>query len=167
MIRRPRPNEIKLLPQIENEADQHFARVGLGQVCRMPTVSPRLLERAPRDGRLWAAVSPLGRPVGFALLLLRGEVALLDQLSVLPRWQRHGYGAELIAHAAEAARRRGFRSLHLSTYLDVPWNAPYYAGRGFRAVPRGGQSRGLRALLLIEIRMGHPPWRRVIMRQNV
>ena len=113
------------------------------------------------------AVSPLGWPVGFALLLLRGEVALLDQLSVLPRWQRHGYGAELIAHAAEAARRRGYRSLHLSTYLDVPWNAPYYAGRGFRAVPRGGQSRGLRALLLIEIRMGHPPWRRVIMRQNV
>jgi hypothetical protein len=29
MIRRPRPNEIKLLPQIENEADQRYGRVGL------------------------------------------------------------------------------------------------------------------------------------------
>jgi hypothetical protein len=28
MIRRPRPNEIKLLPQIENEVDLRYARVG-------------------------------------------------------------------------------------------------------------------------------------------
>lgn len=34
MIRRPRPHEIKLLPQIENEADLRYRRVGLGPELR-------------------------------------------------------------------------------------------------------------------------------------
>ena len=137
MIRRPRPNEIKLLPQIENEADQRYARVGLGQVFGMPPASPRLLEHARRDGRLWVAVSPLGRPVGFALMkLLRGDVALARPALGADRLAAARYGAELIAHPPRRATR--IRSLYLSTYLDVPWNAPFYARRGFRAVPRGG-----------------------------
>ena len=39
MIRRPHPHEIKLLPQIENEADLRYRRVGLGQVVDMPPAS--------------------------------------------------------------------------------------------------------------------------------
>jgi hypothetical protein len=36
MIRRPCPTEIKLLPQIENEADRRYTRVGLRQIVCMP-----------------------------------------------------------------------------------------------------------------------------------
>ena len=63
MIRRPRPNEIKLLPQIENEADRRYARVGLERIVGMPPASIAALERGRRDGRLWVAVSPLGRMI--------------------------------------------------------------------------------------------------------
>lgn len=66
MIRAPRPDEIRLLPQIENAADR-------------------------RDGRLWVATSPLNRPVGFALMKRRAGTAWLDQLSVLDRWQGRGF----------------------------------------------------------------------------
>jgi hypothetical protein len=50
MIRRPRPNEIKLLPQIENEADLRDARVGLRRVIDMPPAGLASLEQAHRHG---------------------------------------------------------------------------------------------------------------------
>ena len=32
------------------------------------------------------------------------------------------------------ARARGYAELTLTTYADVPWNAPFYAARGFAVV---------------------------------
>src|SRR6266566_4349242 len=88
--------------------------------------------------------SPLGRPIGFALMKLKGGTVWLDQLSVLDRWQRHGLGAALIDRTAQQARTLGFDMLYLSTYRDVPWNARFYARRGFSVVPRGCWPRALR-----------------------
>jgi GNAT superfamily N-acetyltransferase len=167
MIRRPRPNEIKLLPQIENEADRRYGRVGLGRIVDMPPASIAALEFGRRHDRLWIATSPLGRPIGFALTKLKGGTAWLDQLSVLDRWQRHGFGAALIDRTVRQARTLGFDTLYLSTYRDVPWNAPFYARRGFSVVPRGQWPRSLRVQFMLENSHGHPPWRRVIMQRSL
>ncbi len=91
----------------------------------MPPASLASLEAGRREHRLWVAVSPLNRPVGFALMKFPGGTAWLDQLSVLQRWQGRGYGSALIDRTAAAAHDLGHRALHLSTYRDVPWNAPY------------------------------------------
>ena len=40
----------------------------------------------------------------------------------------------LIRRVAEWARDGGYETLLLSTFSDVPWNAPYYARVGFVAV---------------------------------
>lgn len=165
MIRRPHPHEIKLLPQIENEADLRYRRVGLGQVVDMPPASLASLEAGRREGRLWVAVSALNRPIGFALMKFPGGTAWLDQLSVLQRWQAHGYGTGLIERVAAAARSLGHCTLHLSTYRDVPWNAPYYARRGFEEMPRGGWPHVFRMQAMAENQHDHPPWRRTIMRR--
>jgi GNAT superfamily N-acetyltransferase len=167
MIRPPRPDEVQLLPQIENDADRRYARVGLRRVIDMPPATIASLEFARRHGRLWIAASPLGRPIGFALMKLRGDTAWLDQLSVLDRWQRRGYGAALIDRTAGAARALGFDVLYLSTYRDVPWNGPFYERRGFSEVPRGSWSPALRAQIQRENSHGHPPWRRTIMQRRV
>ncbi len=168
MIRRPRPTEIKLLPQIENQADLRFARVGLQRVIDMPPATHRLA-RPWRSS--WPAVggglAASASPVGFALMKLHGGTAWLDQLSVLDRWQRHGYGAALIDRSARTAQAPGFDALYLSTYRDVPWNGPYYERRGFAEVPRGAFTRPLRVVLMTECSHGHPVWRRVIMRRRV
>jgi N-acetylglutamate synthase-like GNAT family acetyltransferase len=71
---------------------------------------------------------------------LPGGTAWLDQLSVLDRWQGRGLGAALIDRTAERARELGYDTLYLSTYLGVPWNAPFYERRGFSSVPRGAWS---------------------------
>ena len=117
MIRAARPEEIALLPQIENAADQRYARVGLQRVIAMPPASIASLEQGRRDGRLWVAISPLNRVVGFALMKFPGGTAWLDQLSVLERWQGHGLGSSLIDRTAERARTLGHDTLYLSTYL--------------------------------------------------
>lgn len=164
MIRRPRRHEIKLLPQVENEADLRYARVGLGRVVAMPPASLASLEAGWREDRLWVAVSRVNRPVGFALMKFPGGTAWLDQLSVLDRWQGRGFGGALIDRTAAAARARGFGTLYLSTYRDVSWNAPFYARRGFEEVPRGEWPRSFRVQFLAE---EHPPWRRTIMRRSL
>jgi GNAT superfamily N-acetyltransferase len=137
MIRCPRPDEIPLLPQIESAADRRYARAGLRRVVDMPPATIASLVQGLRAGRLWIAVSPLDRPVGFAVMKLRGGTAWLDQLSMLDGWQGTGFGAALIDRTAATAGARGFDMLYLSTYLHVPWNAPFYARRGFVEVPRG------------------------------
>ena len=167
MIRATRADELHLLPQIENAADRRYVRVGLPHVLDMPTASMAALEHGRRRGMLWVATSPLNRVVGFALMKLLGNEAWLDQLSVLDGWQRRGYGAALIDRTAGTAGALGFRTLHLSTYRGVPWNAPYYARRGFVEVPRAEWPRPFRVQFTIENDHGHPPWRRTIMRRNV
>jgi GNAT superfamily N-acetyltransferase len=164
MIRRPHRHEIKLLPQVENAADERYRRVGLGRVVAMPPASLASLEAGLREDRLWVAASRFNRPVGFALMKFPGGTAWLDQLSVLDRWQGRGLGGALIDRAAAEAGARGFDSLYLSTYRDVPWNAPFYARRGFKEVPRGNWPRAFRVQFLAE---SHPPWRRTVMRRSL
>ena len=167
MIRCQFPHEIELLPQIENEADLRYGRAGLQRVITMPPASLASLESGRRDGRLWVAVSPLNRPVGFALMKFPSGTAWLDQLSVLQRWQGHGFGNALIDQVAMAARGLDHRMLYLSTYRDVLWNAPYYARRGFAEMPRGDWPHVFRMQAMVENRHGHPPWRRTIMQRSL
>lgn len=167
MIRAARRHEIALLPQIENAADERYVRLGLRQVLTMPPASVASLEQGRRDGRLWVAVSPLNRVVGFALMKFPGGTAWLDQLSVLDRWQGRGLGAALIDRTARHARELGQDKLYLSTYLGVPWNAPFYERRGFASLPRGEWPSAFRLQFMIENSHGHPPWRRTIMQRRV
>jgi GNAT superfamily N-acetyltransferase len=165
MIRAAHPHEIRLLPQIENAADTRYAQVGLRLVVDMPAHSIAVLEEGRRKGLLWLAVSPRGRVVGFALMEIKRGVAWIDQLSVLDRWQGHGFGSALIDRCAETARQRGYETLHLTTYRGVAWNEPFYRRRGFIDVPRGSFSRPLRMQFLAELSHGHPVWRRALMKR--
>lgn len=165
MIRPPRPHEIKLLPQIENAADLRYRRVGLDLVVRMPCHSVAVLERGRRNQLLWIAAGPTGRPVGFALMQIQGNIAMLDQLSVLDRRQRSGIGSALIQRCRDESRARGRALLYLTTYRDVAWNKPFYERRGFRELPRGSFNRALRVEFSIGVIHGHPVWRRAVMAQ--
>jgi GNAT superfamily N-acetyltransferase len=166
MIRAPHPREIRLLPQIENAADRRFARIGLQLVVDMPGHSIAALEHGRHHGLLWVAISPRGQVVGFALMEIKRGTALVEQLSVLDCWQGRGFGSALLERCAATARALGRAPLYLTTYRDVAWNKPFYERRGFTEVPRGALNRTLRGVLLLEVRHGHPVWRRAVMRQQ-
>lgn len=69
--------------------------------------------------------------VGFVHVLEIDGHAHLEQLSVLPAVGRRGIGRRLVEAALSEIRDRGYQQVTLRTYLDVPWNAPFYASCGF------------------------------------
>jgi GNAT superfamily N-acetyltransferase len=164
-IRPARRDELRAIQRIEDEADLVFRRVAMPWVIAMEPAGLGLLERARRRGWLFVAAGMANRAFGFAMLAMLDGEAYLHQLSVLSRATGRGAGSALIEAACAAARTAGHETLLLSTYAGVPWNAPFYARRGFRVVPPGSYTRALRALRDAEVRQGHPVWRRVLMRR--
>lgn len=56
----------------------------------------------------------------------------IDEVDVLRAFQSQGIGRALLGAAADWARTKGLQTLSLTTFRDVPWNAPFYASFGFR-----------------------------------
>ena len=61
--------------------------------------------------------------------------AHLATLGVHPAHGRRGVGSRLLAAACELSSDLGRRAITLTTFVDVPWNAPWYSGRGFTVLP--------------------------------
>lgn len=65
-------------------------------------------------------------------------------MSVAGTWQRQGVGRRLIGAVAEEAKRQGAGRLTLTTFIEVPWNAPYYRRLGFRPLDDARLTAALR-----------------------
>ncbi len=102
-----------------------------GDVLASPATSGR--DRIDEPGFLLVS-GPVGEPVGFAHVVLVDGFAHLAQLSVLPAAMRHGVGSALVREAMAEAWHGGFDTLSLTTYRDLLWNGPFYAGLGFAEV---------------------------------
>lgn len=90
--------------------------------------------------------------VGFAHVLEIAGHAHLEQLSVLPSYGRRGIGRRLVEAALTATRNRGYEQITLRTYVDVPWNAPFYSSCGF--VVSDPDTPLLRKLVKVESELG-------------
>jgi GNAT superfamily N-acetyltransferase len=165
VIRVARRDELRALQRIECDADLVFRRVGMPWVLPMQPASLSLLDAGRRRGWLFVAADGANRALGFALLTTLAGEAYLYQLSVLPRAAGRGIGSTLLEAACAAARAADHPTMLLSTYAGVPWNAPFYEKRGFRVVSLAGYTRAMRDLRHTERRLGHPIWRRVLMRR--
>jgi N-acetylglutamate synthase-like GNAT family acetyltransferase len=90
----------------------------------------------------------------------------IEEIAVHPAHGRRGLGKWLIETLCDWAGGQGFGAVTLSTFRDVPWNAPYYAHIGFRVLEESELSEGLSALLNQE-RQAWSPLARVCMRRNL
>ncbi|GAA2004193.1 hypothetical protein JL107_18325 [Nakamurella flavida] len=59
------------------------------------------------------------------------------------------------------ARGRGLERVVVTTYRDVPWNAPYYRRLGFHDIPDAELPDWLRAVRRREHALGLDAWPRV------
>ena len=89
------------------------------------------------------------------------------QVSTRPAQARRGIGADLIEHVAGWARERGSAVLTLTTFVDVPWNGPYYERLGFRALPAETLGAGLAGIRAEEAAHGLDRWPRQAMRRSL
>ena len=168
-IRPARPDELPELQRVEREAGARFRGLGLLDHLLDHSLSLPELSAHQRAGRVWVAVDGDERPIGFAVasVLGGGGGAHLEEIDVVPGAGRQGIGTRLVATVCDWAASQGFSALTLSTFRDVPWNAPFYARRGFRAVPLAELSPALRDVRAREERLGIVMDQRVVMRRTL
>jgi GNAT superfamily N-acetyltransferase len=152
--------------QIDRAAGQMFTDVG------MPEVSELLwhfeaLAACQQAGRLWVITEADDRPVGFLVTDVIDGCLHIEQLSVDPGSARRGLGRGLLDYAAERAAAAGVPAVTLTTFADVPRNAPYYVRCGFRVLDDAEVTAGLRAIRQREASAGMDRWPRVCMRRDL
>jgi GNAT superfamily N-acetyltransferase len=91
----------------------------------------------------------------------------VEQLSVHPDHSRRAVGRSLLEYAADRAVADGMPALTLTTFSDVPWNAPYYLRCGFRVLKESQWTPELDAIRRREAAHGLDRWPRVCMRRDL
>ena len=161
-----RPQDLQLLPSVELAAAAllkgHAPESVLSEVT-----SEQDFREAQSEGRLWVALAR-ENPVGFAHVEVLGSHGVhLKEIDVHPDHGRQGLGTRLVVTVCEWAACRGYSKVTLTTFRDVPWNMPFYAGLGFRVVPTSELSAELLHIVADETRRGLDPARRVVMRRRL
>lgn len=123
--------DLPRLPDIELAAAALFPEGDLPALLRLVSTPASALAAAQREGRLWVAEHG-GEVAGFALASHKGACGYLDEMDVHPDHGRRGIGRALVGTVQDWARANRLRSLGLTTFAHLRWNAPFYASMGFR-----------------------------------
>jgi GNAT superfamily N-acetyltransferase len=166
-FREARQEDLPELRDIERRAGELFRELGMDAVAddEPPTISELL--PYVRDGRAWVATNDSDVPVAYLLLDVVDDQGHIEQVSVDPSQSRRGLGRLLIEGAAAWAREHGLTSLTLTTFAEVPWNAPYYEALGFRRLSEQEITPGLDSIRRREAAHGLTAWPRVCMRRDL
>lgn len=131
-IRLATPEDIPCLPAIELAAGELFSQFEFtANLSDDPTPLEEFYEAAA-DNLLWVAALPDGKPIGFALAYMLDGSLHLQEVDVLPEYGRRGIGAKLVQAVIDWARFSKIPAVTLTTFRDIPWNAPFYQKLGFR-----------------------------------
>jgi ribosomal protein S18 acetylase RimI-like enzyme len=166
VIRPVRPDELARLQDIERAAGATFVDVGMPEIAADEPPSVAALESHRAAGRAWAVESS-GVVAGYVLVDVVDGAAHVEQVSVDPAFARRGLGRRLIDHVAAVAEAKGRPAVTLTTFRDVPWNAPYYRRCGFRDLAESELGPELRRLRDAEAAHGLDPTLRVCMRRDL
>ncbi len=162
-IRQARRDELERLQAIELSAGVAFAEIGMEEVAVADPPPVETLAEYQADGRCWVQADEHDRAVAYVLAEVVDGAAHIEQVSVEPAFAGRGLGRELIEHVASWAGRAGFGSLTLTTFVEVPWNGPYYERLGFRPIPADQLTPGLALIRAEEAALGLDRWPRMAM----
>jgi GNAT superfamily N-acetyltransferase len=167
VIREAKQEDLPRLRKIERRAGELFRELGMEAVAddEPPTISDLLPYL--RDGRAWVATNDRDVPVAYLLLEVVDDGGHIEQVSVDPIHSRLGLGRVLIERAAAWARQHALTSLTLTTFAEVPWNAPYYETLGFRRLSKREMTPSLDNIRRREAANGLTAWPRVCMRRDL
>jgi GNAT superfamily N-acetyltransferase len=162
-IRPATPADLPLLQDIERAAGDPFRALGMPEIADDEPPALDLLERFRAAGHAWVTEDADGRIVAYLIGEPVDGAFHIEQVSVHPDAAHRGVGRTLIAYAADHARDQGLTGLTLTTFTEVPWNAPYYERIGFRVLAEPDLTPGLRKIRATEAEHGLDRWPRVCM----
>ena len=143
--------DLAFLQEIEQAADTLFP------VGRLPTHADTMpiaeLESARDNGLLWVATLA-DEIVGFAMSQESAGFLHLAAIAVHPDHGRRGVGTQLVKAVIQQAGCRKLSGVTLTTFQDLPWNAPFYMRLGFHILPRSELSPMLCDILAQEANLG-------------
>jgi ribosomal protein S18 acetylase RimI-like enzyme len=165
-LRKAQQADAGFFPELEQSAGLSFREypelAWLADADNLP--AERYLEIIG-EGWSWVAEDMLSVPVAFVAATLEGAELHIWELNVRMECQRRGIGRRLLQHfIAEAAVAR-IAAITLTTFRDVPWNAPFYGSRGFDVAKKPDPR--LAGLLVAEVGKGLPAARRCAMRRRI
>jgi GNAT superfamily N-acetyltransferase len=139
------------LPALERDAAQAFASIpelawlAGGDVLPLAEHTASLAAQA-----CWVAASAAGPLVGFVTAHPYGQDLHIQEMSVTRAAQGQGLCRRLLHAVCTAAQKRGLQRVTLTTFVNVPWNAPFYASAGFCHVPDAALDARLASILADE-----------------
>jgi GNAT superfamily N-acetyltransferase len=165
VIRQATGDDGEALRDVERAAGAAFRDIGMSEIADDEPGSVEELAAYAADGRSWVAEVD-GDVAGYVLVDVVDGNAHVEQVSVHPDHQGHGVGRELLDHVRAWALDRGLAAVTLTTFRDVPWNAPLYRHLGFVDLEAHEIGPELRALVLAEAAHGLDPTVRTCMRTD-
>ena len=162
-LRLARPEDSEEMPAIERAAASLFASdPDLSDLDPDDTWEPGELRRLIRKGHCLVTHVD-AQMVGFLASEPFTRELHIWEMDVLPDFHKRGIGAGLVRACLIDARNSGFRAVTLTTFRDLPWNAPFYERLGFEEVTALDAHPRLAAELANEIDDGLPAERRCAM----
>jgi ribosomal protein S18 acetylase RimI-like enzyme len=163
VLRPARPDEIETIRALERASAQRF--VGRMDALAADEPSPAaVLAARIADGGLMIAVEDQA-VAGFAMFRPVEDRLYVEQIDVLPAFAGRRIGAALLDAATERARTAGLAGLSLSTFREIPWNAPYY--RRLEFVDVAALTPGMAAIRAEHLARGLDEGARVFMVRDV
>ena len=166
-IRPATGDDAPALQDIERRAGRRFRDVGMPEIADDDPMPLEQLVAYADAGRSWVAADEAGALVGYVVVDVVDGNAHVEQVTVDPDHQGKGIGRDLLAAVATWALAVGAPALTLTTFRDVPWNAPLYRHLGFRDLEEGELGPQLRRLRDDEAAHGLDATIRVCMRRDV
>ncbi|NPT62028.1 GNAT family N-acetyltransferase [Paraburkholderia elongata] len=161
------PHDAHAIRTIEFEAGQRFASVGMIGIADAPPMELELVNRKIDARQIVVAVDADETCVAFVMFEPQPAHFYVQELDVLTSHAGQRIGAALIEQVAQLARARQITQLTLSTFREVPWNAPYYRRLGFRDIAEADLDATLIARRDAHIARGLDESKRVFMRRDL
>lgn len=130
VLRLTQESDIALLPAIERSAARAFRQILLSRLADSEVISvARHHDYLETEHSLLAVAA--GQPVGFILTEPLDDALFIVEVAVHRARQQQGIGRMLLERVIESARQMGYPAVTLTTFREVPWNAPFYTRLGF------------------------------------
>ncbi|WP_345383752.1 GNAT family N-acetyltransferase [Pseudonocardia yuanmonensis] len=153
------PADVEALRELERAAGAPFRSLGMDAIADdEPPTAAELL--GPVRAGAVRVVDQEGRIAAYLLAEPLDGALHVEQVSVHPDHARRRLGRALLEDAAATARRAELPALTLTTFVEVPWNGPYYLRCGFRWLAEEELTPGLRAVRAAERARGLDRWPR-------
>jgi GNAT superfamily N-acetyltransferase len=162
-IRSARVEELTLLAHIEQSAAIRFLDTPYAFLVDAKLLPLDFMQQRFQVGQVWVVADRRDVVIGYAVTREVDDTLYLQEIDIEPKHGQKGLGYSLVDTVRSWAKLSGYSVMSLSTFRDIPWNAPFYSKLGFRILDESELTAGFQQIRLQEREAGLPISQRVIM----